>query len=97
MVFFWMKDPKDEKSVQNFIEGTRAFVRQIKEVKAYHVGRPAMTDRPVVDNSYTVCLVAHFENKNGHDIYQDHPAHLQYIEKSKDLWEKVQVFDSMMP
>jgi hypothetical protein len=46
-----------------------------------------------VDNSYGVGLVVHFDDKNGHDFYQDAPAHKDFIARNQAIWERVQVYD----
>ncbi len=94
MVFFWMKDPEDEKTIQDFMKGTEDFFKQVEEIKTYHIGTPAGTPREVVDSSYQVSLVVTFDSKEDQDVYQDHQAHLDYIEDYKHLWKRVQVYDS---
>lgn len=94
MVFFWMKDPNDEKTIKAFKAGTKDFFSKVEVIKTYHIGSPAGTPREVVDNSYQVSLVVTFESKEDQDIYQAHQAHLDYIETYKHLWERVQVYDS---
>jgi hypothetical protein len=59
------------------------------------MGRPAMTPRDVVDNSYDVGLCVIVEDVAGHDVYQDHPLHKQFIAQNKELWERVRIFDFM--
>lgn len=94
MVFFWMNDPDDEKTIKKFMKGTEAFFKKVDEIKTYHIGTPAGTPRDVVDGSYQVSLVVTFESKEDQDVYQAHQAHLDYIEEYKHLWERVQVYDS---
>ena len=62
-------------------------------MRSLEVGPPAGTQREVVDNSYGVCLVVRFENKAGHEYYQTAEKHVQFIERNKDIWERVQVYD----
>lgn len=91
MVFFWLKDSTN---VSEFNEGTRELMEGIDEVVSYHIGEPAGTPRDVVDNSYTVCLIATFASKQAQDAYQVHPLHTQYVAENKDKWIKVQIYDS---
>ena len=91
MVFFWLKDSTD---VDAFIESTQAFVSKVEVVKAFHFGKPAGTPREVVDNSYSVSLVVTFDSREDQDVYQKHPAHVQYVEDNKDKWTAVKIFDS---
>ncbi len=48
----------------------------------------------VNDREFDVALHVVFANKAAHDVYQDHPRHLDFIKDNKDTWEKVRVFDS---
>ncbi|MEQ8241333.1 MAG: Dabb family protein [Cyclobacteriaceae bacterium] len=91
-VLFWLKN---DTNLADFIAGTRGFLDKVKVVKSYHVGTPAMTPREVVNNSYSVCLVVTFKNKADQDIYQEHPAHLAYVEERKNSWDKVVIYDSL--
>ena len=91
MVFFWLKPEAD---ADDFIKSTEAFLKQVKEINSYHLGKPAGTPREVVDNSYSVSLVVTFDSKEDQDIYQKHEAHLQYIEDNNMKWTTVKIFDS---
>jgi len=82
VVLFWMHN-------------LSTFLENVDVIKSYHVGEPAMTPREVVDNSYTFCLVVTFDDVQGHDIYQEHPIHKKFIEDTKHLWSKVQIFDAI--
>jgi hypothetical protein len=93
MVYFWLKDST---TAEAFMANTEDFIKKIPEVISYHIGKPAMTPRDVVDNSYSVCLVVTFDNVAGHDAYQDHPTHLDFIDNNKEKWTEVKVYDSIM-
>lgn len=91
MVFFWLKDTTDP---DEFIQITEAFLKQIGEIRSYHIGKPAGTPREVVDNTYQVSLIVTFDSKEKQGVYQDHAVHVKYVEDNKDKWNKVQVYDS---
>jgi len=93
-VFFWMKDPSDQAAREKLEAGLRELVK-IDVIKAYYLGVPANTDREVVDSSYDYSLLVFFEDEAGHNIYQDHPEHLKFIEQCKDTWSKVLVYDDV--
>ncbi|MFY0606039.1 MAG: Dabb family protein [Cyclobacteriaceae bacterium] len=92
-VYFWLKPETD---ISAFISGTQDFLNQVPEVIQYHLGTPAGTPRDVVDNSYSVSLIVTFASKEDQDIYQKHPAHLDYVDKNKDKWTDVKIFDSLL-
>ncbi len=92
-VFFWLKDPESRSSRKKF-EAALEELASIESIHMKHIGVPADTDRPVIDNSYHYSLLLGFRNKKDHDIYQEHPIHDQFREKS-DMWTKVLVYDSV--
>lgn len=92
-VFFWVKDGTPSEKVQQLVEDCKAYLGSINEVRELYVGTPAGTPRDVVDNSYDVSIIVRFENKEAHDKYQEDSTHHQFIERNKDIWERVQVYD----
>jgi hypothetical protein len=93
-VYFWMKPEATKEDKDKLFKGIQS-ITKIDTVKISHVGIPADTDRPVIDKSYAFSLLTVFDDKKGHDIYQEHPVHLKFIEDCKSLWTKVQVYDSV--
>ena len=93
-VFFWLKKPVTEEVRVKFEEALEKLVT-IETIVDVHIGRPAATNRPVIDSSYTYSLLLTFHNSKDQDIYQTHPVHLSFIEECGDLWEKVTVYDSV--
>jgi hypothetical protein len=94
MVFFWLINDSPEVEKQ-FLKELKDFVGQVEEIKKVHIGPPADTDRDVIDNTYSFSLVVTFDSKKEHDIYQEHAAHLKFIENASSLWKKVLVYDSV--
>ncbi|MBN8216307.1 MAG: Dabb family protein [Spirochaetes bacterium] len=92
-VFFWAKPDASEGARRQLETDCRELLTGIPTVKKLIAGAPAMVDRPVVDNSYTVGLTVHFEDRAGHDVYQTHPIHLKFLERNKATWERVVVYD----
>lgn len=95
VVFFWLKEPENQEARQKFETSLKTFISKSSYVQSTHIGTPADTNRPVIDRSYTYCLIATFTSKEEQDKYQVEPVHLKFIEESKDLWEKVVVYDSI--
>mgnify|MGYP001178229045 CR=1 FL=1 len=94
VVYFYLREGLTQAEIDAFIEQVRT-LSTIETVRYFQIGVPAGTPRDVVDNSYGVALIEFFDDKEGHDIYQDHPTHLAFIEANKDTWTSVKVYDSI--
>ncbi len=94
-VLFWLNNPESKEDRDIFEKGVHKLLKQCKFITSSHIGVPADTaTRPIVDASYTYCVVITFESKEAHDNYQVDPLHKKFVEESKDLWRKVMVYDS---
>ncbi len=93
VVNFWLKKGLMPGDIQQFEKGVRS-LGQIKTLKLFHLGKPADTDRPVIDRSYDYCLVCIFNDKAGHDAYQVDPIHDRFRVECSPYWEKVLIYDS---
>ena len=92
-VLFWLNENADDESKKQLLEDCKSLLGSIPTVQYLAVGQPADTSRDVVDNSYDVGLVVHFADKAGHDYYQEAEKHLEFIERNRDIWKRVQVYD----
>ena len=92
-VFFWMKEDITPDGFATFEKGVST-LPAIDLVKSGDVGKPAGTDRPVIERSYAYSLLLVFENKAAHDEYQTHPIHLKFVEDCSMLWSRVLIYDS---
>jgi hypothetical protein len=95
-VFFWLKEPENESHREAFETSLKGFIDNSEYVQNRHIGKPANTNREVIDSTYTYCLSASFPSKEDQDKYQEEPAHLKFVEESSQLWEKVVVYDSVI-
>ncbi|HEY0273796.1 MAG TPA: Dabb family protein, partial [Chitinophaga sp.] len=93
VVNFYLKPGLSAADIQLF-EETLQGLGAIESLLLFHVGKPARTDRPVIDRSYSYCELAIFADEAGHDVYQVHPLHKEFVEKCRHLWEKVVIFDA---
>lgn len=92
-VFFWMKEDLSSADLELFEKGVSSLCK-IDSVKFGDIGKPAGTNRPVIERSYGYSLLLAFENESAHDEYQTHPVHLKFIEECSMLWSKVIIYDS---
>ncbi|MFW5657559.1 MAG: Dabb family protein [Bacteroidota bacterium] len=94
-VYFWLKNPDSNEDRKLFMKNLTNFLKEVEVILSVHVGEPAGTPRDVVDNSYQYDLLVNFKNKEDQDIYQEHPAHIKFVDDTAHLWAKVQVYDSI--
>jgi len=93
-VYFYPRENAAPTDAAELLEGLKT-LKSIPGVTFFETGTPAGTPREVVDNSYLAALLVAYATVEDHDIYQDHPTHLAFIERCKHLWSKVVVFDSL--
>lgn len=93
-VYFTLKD-RSEGNIQALVGAC----------KKYLVGHPGVLffacgtlqkdlTRPVNDLDFDVALHVVFDSKASHDIYQEAPLHIKFVEENRETWAKVRVFDS---
>lgn len=92
-VFFWLKEDLSSEDIQKF-EARATALLQIEHVKTGDVGKPADTDRTVIDRSYSYSLLLIFDDKAGHDAYQPHEIHKTFVDDCSDMWNRVVIYDS---
>lgn len=93
-VFFTLKDPSDE-NISKMISACEHYLTGHEGTIHFSTGRLASElQREVNDLDFHVSLNVFFESKAAHDVYQTHPRHLEFIEKHKEMWAGVRVFDS---
>jgi hypothetical protein len=92
-VFFWLKEDLNSTDIQLF-EDTVNTLPGISHVKLGDIGKPAGTNRPVIDTSYSYSLLLVFENHEKHDLYQVDPVHEKFVSTCSSLWSKVLIYDS---
>ncbi len=91
-VLFWAKENISMSEAADFEDGLQS-LQQIENIRAFYVGTPADTDRPVIDSSYSYALIIHFDTDNEQNVYQEHPIHHEFIKNNSKYWSKVSVFD----
>lgn len=93
IVIFWT-DPAQPRAADELIAGANEYLKEIPGVLSFHVGRMAPSHRPVVDQTYQVALNLCFPDKRTQDQYQEHPRHLEFVDKVfKRVCRKVVVYD----
>ena len=93
VVYFWLKEGASDAARTQLAQDCRTYLSKIPTVRHLWAGRPAMTPRDIVDNSYDVGLCVVLDDNAGHDVYQQHPLHKEFIARNKEQWKRVQVYD----
>jgi hypothetical protein len=91
-VYFWLKDGLSSEDLQHFKKELLSLTK-IETVRASYVGVPADTNRPVIDRSYSYGLVLVFDDKQGHDVYQEHEVHDRFRNECSVFWTRVLIYD----
>mgnify|MGYP002622959221 CR=1 FL=1 len=93
-VFFTCKEGTPDSEIDSLVADAYNLLAKVPGVKRVDSGRrDERLNREVNNRTYTVGLLVEFDDKAGHDIYADHPTHMEYVNKHKEHWTKVEVFD----
>ena len=96
IVYFTLKD-SSEAAKSQLVEGCRQYLTDHRGVTFLAVGtRVKEFDRDVNDHDFHVGLHVVFQSQHYHDLYQTAPSHLEFIEKFKENWQQVRVFDTFV-
>ena len=93
-VYFWLKNPGSKDDYNQLVNGLKKLTG-VATIVAFHIGKPAATNRDVIDASYSLSWLALFKNKEDQDSYQTDPVHLQFVDECSHLWNKVVVYDTV--
>lgn len=94
-VFFWLRDDVDDEKRQAFRKGLES-LRAVPAVRELFVGVPADSPaRPILVTDYDFALTVIMDDMGGHDIYQSHPLHLEFLREFQGCWTRVQVYDAI--
>jgi hypothetical protein len=93
-VYFWLKNPDSKSDFASLKEGLQKLTK-IKTIKEFQIGKPADTDRDVIDHSYSLSWLLFFGSGEDQASYQMDPIHLKFVEDCSHLWSKLIVYDSI--
>lgn len=93
VVLFWLKPGTPDAAKRQLVQDCEGLLKKVPGVRQLWAGRAAMTPREVVDNSYDVGLCVVLDDRQGHDVYQDHALHKEFIARNNEHWKRVQVYD----
>ena len=93
-VYFWLRDDLSAAERQRFEAGIRSLAA-IDSVERGYVGRPAPTDRAVIERGYSHALIVEFRDARAHDAYQVDPVHDRFREECAGFWSGIRIFDTI--
>lgn len=93
-VYFWLKNPSSAEDLEKLLDGLDK-LSKVKTIKMFHIGKPAATNRPVIERSYAISWFCLFDDAAGQEAYQVDPIHLKFVEECQHVWDKVIVYDSI--
>ena len=93
-VFLWLKDAERKEDLIKLIDPLKKLCK-VSVIKDFHIGKPAGTNRNVIDNTWSVSWLLLFENADDQQMYQADPIHLKFIEECSHLWKRVVVYDTI--
>ena len=91
-VYFSLRPDLTPAEHDQFLTGVRSLL-SIRSAVDGSLGRPAGTDRPVIDRAYSYGLVIRFLDRDAHDAYQADPVHDAFRNGCGTLWSQVRIFD----
>jgi len=93
-VYFWLKPTAPAGEREKLARSCVELLGKVPTVRQLWAGAPAATPkRDIIDASYDVGLTVILDDMPGHDVYQEHPLHKEFIARHKDHWQRVQIYD----
>lgn len=93
-VFFTLKDAGNDQ-IQRLVDDCYKYLSAADGVISLHAGaRIEDLDREVNDHQFHVALIVILRDREAHDAYQTMPDHVTFIDRNKDNWAAVRVFDA---
>lgn len=93
-VYFYLNSEVTPEEKEQFEQG----LEELLEISAIHkseLGVPADTEeRDVTDHEYAYAIYTWFETMEDYKTYDEHPDHLEFIDKYSGLWADVKVYDA---
>ena len=91
-VLFWLIDDLSDSEIKEFEKGLKTLINDPLVIRGFF-GKPANTNRSVVENSYAYGLSLIFKDLADHNLYQADPIHQAFVDQNSNKWSRVQVFD----
>jgi hypothetical protein len=93
-VYFWLRPDLTSEQQQAFVRALQT-LQAIENVQHGWIGKPAGTDRPIIERSYSYSLTLVFADADAQEAYQVHPVHDRFRQEFGDFWTRVLIYDSV--
>jgi hypothetical protein len=93
-VVFWLKAEAPDDTAAEIAKFYKEEISQVNGVEHVFVGRPAGTDRDVVDGSYQVMSALVFANEGVATAWQSDPVHDTFRDRFGPHFERVTIYDT---
>lgn len=95
-VYFSLKDTSSD-AIQSLIDDCTTYLSEQAGIVSFNCGvLESGLDRDVNDCDFDVSLHILFESRADHDAYQIDAQHQVFIDRNKDNWLSVRVFDTVV-
>lgn len=78
IVMFRLKDTDDRTAYENALEAKKRFEDVIANVKELKKGELVINSADAPESNYTIALICDFDDIEGLNAYQVHPAHVEF-------------------
>ncbi len=92
-VYFWLHENVSNNDKEQFRASLQTLLG-ISTVERGFIGTPIVSERAVVDASFSFSLHLTFTSTATHDQYQVDPLHTAFVAENNAKWTRVQVYDS---
>lgn len=92
-VYFSLHD-NGPSAVTKLVDDCKQYLTGHPGTLFFACGTPSDLDRPVNDRAFDVALHIVFDSRAAHDRYQTAPRHLEFVERNREQFKQVRVFDS---
>jgi hypothetical protein len=86
VVCFRFKPGTSERRIEAHMDHFAALAKAIPAIRSYMGGRVISGEKGALPEYHSAHTVT-FDSERDVDAYFDHPAHLEFIERHKDIWE----------
>jgi hypothetical protein len=93
VVLVWLKAGTAPEVQQKIIEGSKE-LKSIGQIRELQVGTAIPSDRPIVDDSFSLGILMRFDSVEDMNAYLKDPRHVQFVDTQvKPYLQKLVVYD----